>query len=69
MTSSFVKTSKPVGRRPENSLNKGAENAKVLWDLLRGHDDGMNPIWEGVKGEEKWFRDTGAKIDKFLQRQ
>ena len=51
---------KEAGRQ----LEQGAENAKVLWDLLRGHDDGMNPFWEGVKGEEKWFRDTGAKIDK-----
>ncbi len=50
---------KEAGRQ----LEQGAESAKVLWDLLRGHDDGMNPIWEGVKGEEKWFRDTGAKID------
>ena len=52
------------GKEAGKQLDKGAENAKVLWDLLRGHDDGMNPIWEGVKGEEKWFRDTGAKIDK-----
>jgi hypothetical protein len=50
---------KEAGRQ----LEQGAVSAKVLWDLLRGHDDGMNPIWEGVKGEEKWFRDTGAKID------
>ncbi len=50
---------KEAGRQ----LEQGAESAKVLWDLLRGHDDGMNPFWEGVKGEEKWFRDTGAKID------
>jgi len=51
------------GKEAGKQLDKGAENAKVLWDLLRGHDDGMNPFWEGVKGEEKWFRDTGAKID------
>jgi hypothetical protein len=50
---------KEAGRQ----LEQGAESAKVLWDLLRGHDGGMNPFWEGVKGEEKWFRDTGAKID------